>query len=181
MARVGEGSAYVWSSATDEIAEVFRGTEAVDWSLNGDEFVVGDVSGQMVSIIGVDGESRPLIPVARGAPLVVAWSPDGARVAVGIGTGRRRGLNFPIYPPTSLYVVTLESGAVATITEGQGRIQHANWSKDGSRLLYTFVDLSRRPGSEYPWANLWSYDVTSGRLEQLTDEEGFAGLGHWSY
>ena len=175
------GSAYVWSSRTEEITEIFAGTEAADWSPDGDEFVVGDVAGKSVSIVKPGQEPRPVIPVARGVPLVVAWSPDGTRVAIGIGPGDRRGTCFPIYPPTSLYVVTLESGEVATIAEHQGRIQHANWTSDGSRLLYTFVDLGARPGGYYPWANLWSYDATSGQLMQVTDEEGFAGLGDWSH
>ncbi len=181
MARSGQGSAYVWSSRTEEITEIFAGTETADWSPNGNEFVIGDVAGKKVVIVKPDQEPRQIVPVAVGVPLVVAWSPDGTRVAVGIGPGDRRGLNFPIYPPTSLYIVTLESGTVTTIAERQGRIQHANWSSDGNKLLYTFVGLSGRPGSEYPWANLWSYDAASGESEQLTHEEGFAGLGSWSH
>ena len=181
MKRSGQGGAYVWYSGTEEITEIFAGTEAADWSPNGNEFVVGDVVGKRVAIVVPGQEPRPVIPVATGIPLVVAWSPDGERVAIGIGSGERRGTCFPIYPPTSLYIVTLESGAVTTITEHQGRIQHANWTSDGSRLLYTFVDLSARPGGYYPWANLWSYDATSGELTQVTNEEGFAGLGSWSH
>ena len=179
--RPDRGSAYVWSSRTEEITEIFAGTEAADWSPDGNEFVVGDVAGRRVAIVKPGKEPRTVIPVERGVPLVVAWSPDGTRVAIGIGPGDRRGTCFPIYPPTSLYVVTLESGAVATLAEHQGRIQHANWTSDGSRLLYTFVDLNARPGGYYPWANLWSYDATSGQLMQVTDEEGFAGLGDWSH
>ncbi len=181
MERSGEGSAHVWSSRTEEVTQIFAGTEAVDWSPDGSEFVVGDVAGKRVVIVKPGEEPRPVIPVAIGVPLVLAWSPDGTRVAIGIGPGDRRGTCFPIYPPTSLYVVTLESGAVDTLTERQGRIQNANWTSDGSRLLYTFVNLSGRPGEYYPWANLWSYDATSGELTQVTDEEGFAGLGHWSH
>ncbi|MCP4592365.1 MAG: hypothetical protein GY842_16655, partial [bacterium] len=180
-ARSGEGSAHVWSSGTGEITEIFAGTETADWSPDGDEFVVGDIAENMVAIVKPGQEPRSIFQGERGVPLVTAWSPDGTWVAIGTGPGDRRGTCFPIYPPTSLYIVMLESGEVATITERQGRIQHANWTSDGSRLLYTFVNLNARPGGYYPWANLWSYDATSGELTQVTGEEGFAGLGHWSH
>ncbi len=66
------------------------------------------------------------------------------------------------------------------VIENEGWALWPNWSPDGSQLLFTMGPLIRRAGADLPYADLWVYDVASGRQEQLTLGEGFEGLGIWS-
>jgi Tol biopolymer transport system component len=104
----------------------------------------------------------------------VAWSPDGTRVAVAVASSTRQGYS------TGLYLVTLQTGELTTVVRDEGWLGWPAWSPDGQRLLFTMGPLRQRTGTELPYANLWTYELASGALEQLTVREGFAGLGAWS-
>lgn len=172
------GSVYVWYSATEELVEVFHGAEEADWAPDGREIVVGDDETHDVLILDQDGEPRP---VARllGFPLKVSWSPDGKRIAVGSRGSRKQCWAFSVYFASSLYIFRPDTNECVTVVEQQGRIHHLDWSGDGRRLLFTLAAPGTRPAL-VPYANLWVYDVVSGRLDQLTEEEEFAGFGVWS-
>ena len=173
------GTLYMWPTGGGELVPVFQGVEVADWSPDGRSFVVGDTNNGRVTIVDSDGQAEPVIDV-HGYPLSLDWSPDGSRIAIGTSRQIRRGRSLTLYFSSSLYVLTLETGDVAPLTENEGRIHYLKWSPDGTRLVYTLVDFGARAGSPVPWANLYSYDVTSGKLEQITQEEGFAGFGSWS-
>jgi Tol biopolymer transport system component len=174
------GSVYVWSSATGEITEVFQGAEAADWSPDGTEITVGDTEAREVLILGLDGSLHRKIARLGGLPLAVSWSPDGRRIAVGSRGSHKRDWAFSWYACSSLHVFTLGGGEYATVIEQQGRVHKPDWSRDGNHLLFTLTEYGRRVALVH-YGNLWSYDVESDQLEQLTDEEedGFAGLGVW--
>jgi Tol biopolymer transport system component len=174
------GSVYVWSSATGEITEVFQGAEAADWSPDGTEIAVGDTETREVLILGLDGSLHRKVARLGGLPLAVSWSPDGRRIAVGSRGSHKRDWAFSWYACSSLHVFTLGGSEYATVIEQQGRVHKPDWSRDGNYLLFTLTEYGRRAALVH-YGNLWSYDVESDQLEQLTDEEedGFAGLGVW--
>ncbi len=172
------GNVYVWSSATEEITEVFRGAEAADWSPDGTEIVVGDMETQEIRIVGLDGTPRRGVARLAGYAFAVSWSPDGRRIAVGGRGSYKRDWAFSWYACSSLYVFTLGSGEYATVIEQEGRVHKPDWSHDGNHLLFTLTDYGRSGGLVHN-GNLWNYDAESGQLTQLTEEEGFVGLGVW--
>jgi Tol biopolymer transport system component len=175
----GGGRVYVWNSVNEELVQIFADSETADWSPAGGDVVVGDIPGSMVTFVGENGEPRPFAQLNM-VPIEVAWSPDGRRLAVGTHLSPRLGRTFSVYFSTALYVFSLEDGSYTIAMEGQGRIHRLDWSHDGQQVVLTLVEYGTRPASHVPWANLWSYDVESGDVQQLTQEEGFAGFGTWS-
>jgi len=168
---------YVHLMSTDsaEITELFRGAMMADWSPDGESIVVGDYTSQDVLVIELEDDQdltpRPIAQMTM-QPLEIAWSPDGARVAVATAGHYRQGY------ATIIKIVTVETGEIATLAEGHGWVGWPRWSSDGQRLTFTWGHLSRSPGM--PRADLWLYDVASGQTEQLTAGEGFEGMGVWS-
>ena len=168
---------YLWSAEGQELIEVTRGAAAADWSPDGEEIVVTDTQSRRVLIISGDLEPRTVAQFG-GFPLDIAWSPDGRQVAVGIAFGAQLGF------PTSIHVVTLQSGEVTIAVDNEGWIARLGWSGDSTFLLFTLGRiLHRRPDADLPNGNLWRYDLASEEREQFIDLEhaaegvGFIGLG----
>jgi len=169
-------SAHVLSSDGEEITEVFRGALAADWSPDGEAVVVGGYASQEIIIIDIGQDDQDQTPrtVAQVTmqPVQVAWSPDSTYIAVATAGHYRQGY------ATILHIVTLETGEITTVVEGEGWLAWPHWSPDSHHLLFTWGKMSRR--ENLPFADLWGYDVASGEREQLTMGEGFEGLGVWS-
>jgi Tol biopolymer transport system component len=102
----------------------------------------------------------------------LAWSPDGAHIAIAT-TGHYR----QDYA-TVLHVLTLETGELTTIVEGAGWLWWPDWSPDGHRLVFTWGQMGWR--GNLPFADLWVYDVASGELTPLAAGEAYEGQGIWS-
>jgi len=171
-----EMSVHVLSSQGDggeEMVALFDGALAADWSPDGSQVVVGDYQSRTLLVLERDQEPRQVAQLPL-QPVEVAWSPDGTRIAVAVASSIRQGYS------TGLYVVTLQTGELTTVVRDEGWLGWPAWSPDGQRLLFTMGPLRQRTGTELPYANLWTYELASGTLEQLTVREGFAGLGTWS-
>jgi len=171
-----ETGVHVLSSQGDggeEMVALFDGALAADWSPDGSQVVVGDYQSRTLLVLERDQEPRQVAQLPL-QPVEVAWSPDGTRVAVAVASTIRQGY------ATSLYVVTLQTGELITMVREEGWLGWPAWSPDSQRLLFTMGPLRQRTGTQLPYANLWTYELASGTLEQLTLKEGFAGLGAWS-
>jgi Tol biopolymer transport system component len=171
-----ESGVHVLSGQEDggeEMVELYDGALAADWSPDGSQVVVGDYQARTLLVLERDQEPRQVAQLPL-QPLEVAWSPDGTRVAVAVAGSIRQGYS------TGLYVLTLETGELTTVARDEGLVGWPAWSPDGQRLLFTVGPLRQRTGTELPYANLWTYELASGTLEQLTLGEGFMGLGAWS-
>jgi Tol biopolymer transport system component len=153
--------------------ELFSGALAADWSPDGEKVVVGDYSSNKILIIA-EGQEPNLVAQLNLQPVEIAWSPEGAHMAVTTAANYRQGYG------TNLYLIEVETGEFADISQGQGWVVEPSWSPDGSQLLFTMGPMVRRTGSDLPYADLWVYDIASSGLTQLTAGGGFEGLGVWS-
>jgi Tol biopolymer transport system component len=168
----------------ERIVEVYENVQVVDswgatmdWSPDGTEFVVAHHLSQRVLIVGTDGEPRWSAQLSDGFPVEVAWSPDGAYVAVTAAAAPQENAG-------TLYVLELEAGRLTTAFQDNDRsIFLPDWSPDGNRVLFSTI-RDREEGVpnpvEWPASTLWTYDVVSSELQQLTPGEVHDGMGAWS-
>jgi Tol biopolymer transport system component len=160
-----------------EVAMLDSWGSTLDWSPNGTEFAVANPLAREVVIVGTDGELHRTAQVAGGYPAEIAWSPDGAYLAVSVS---------PSVPDDGemkdlmLQVVEVETGGVTDVYFDEEKlIILPDWSSDSNQLLFT-TSFERAEESELSGAILWVYDVASGTLEQVTPDEAYNGLGTWS-
>ncbi len=153
--------------------------EPLDWSPNGTEFAVADPLAQRVLIMNTDGELRQVAQIPSGFPVEIAWSPDGAYIAVSVSDDM---LDAGDTSDMELHILEAETGEpIAVLQEEEGMMTLLDWSSDSSRLLYT--RLIETPEGWLSANGLWIYDITSGALEQLVTggEDGQVGqMGVWS-
>ncbi|HIQ01252.1 MAG TPA: hypothetical protein EYH30_03835 [Anaerolineales bacterium] len=168
----GESGVYRLPTDGGEMTEVLTRTNAADWSPDGEAVAAAAYSTHTLYIVRGDERMEEVAQVT-GNPEEVVWSPDGAHIALATAYGRDQDF------AQALFVVDVETGEMTTVVEGEGWLIWPNWSPDGQQLLFTMGPMRRRSDSDLPYADLWVYDLASGRLEQLTFEEGFEGLGVW--
>jgi dipeptidyl aminopeptidase/acylaminoacyl peptidase len=160
-----------------EVAMMDSWGSTLDWSSDGTEFAIANPLVREVVIVGMDGELRRTAQVAGGYPTEIAWSPDGATMAVSVSPsvpddGQMRDL--------MLQLLEVETGGVTDVYFDEEKlIVLPSWSSDGNYLLFTTF-FERTEASELAGASLWVYDVVSDTLEQVTTGEGYNGLGTWS-
>jgi len=164
---------YTMSANGSDTTEVFQGAATADWTPDGESIVVGDFTAQEILVIDLNqtgqNESARSIGQTVLQPIEVAWSPSGDHVAVATSGHYRQGF------ATVMHVITVESGEVATVAEGDGWVGWPSWSADGQRLTFTWGEMAN-----VPMADIWLYDVVTGQLDQLTTDNGFQGVGDWS-
>lgn len=168
-----QGEIYRLPAGESEPAPVFVGATSADWSPDGQSIAVSDLGTPGIILIGPDGE-QTLAAQLDMQPMELAWSPNGTHFAIVAAGHYRQGYG------TAVYVASRESREITTVVDGEGMwVSMPAWSPDGQSLLFTMGEARRRENSNLPYANLYRYDLPSGSLEQLTSEQGFAGLGAW--
>ena len=116
-----------------ELADLGIGVAAA-WSQDGTRLAwLGEDGALVVSDASLDPQPIDIGDLRTGR---VAWSPDGSRLAM-TATG---GVNV-IDPPASVYVVPVDGGSAAQLTE-PGYPNGVAWAPDGSGLAVDFIDLS---------------------------------------
>ncbi|MCP4542191.1 MAG: hypothetical protein GY832_34140 [Chloroflexi bacterium] len=161
----------------EDVRTVASWETAMDWSSDGTEFVVSYHMIQEVLIVGIDGELHWSIEMSDGYPSEVAWSPDGAYIAVSVAPAPQENAD-------TLHIIEIETGQLTAAFYDQNRsIFLPDWSPDGNRVLFSTIS-DRQPEVPnpigWPASTLWIYDVASGDLEQLTPGEVHDGMGAWS-
>ena len=175
-----------WSPNGDRIAYVTvepgRGTQiSVRWMDTGQTAVLTNVRHAPDSITwSHDGKyiafwmfvARESVSLAKAPP-----KPDGAEWAAPVTVidtvqYRADGAGYLPYGDMQLFVVSAEGGTPRQLTDG--RFNHGGrvaWSPDGSEIVFS---ANRQDDWIYDPldAELWSVNVQSGDLTQLTDRDG---------
>jgi Tol biopolymer transport system component len=171
----GTEAVYLIPADGGELTELFAGPAAAAWFPDGERVLVAARSNRtFYAVTSPDEAPEELAVLNQRVPDEIALSPDGTRVAVTTSGHEREELS------SILHLVTLESGQVTTVMEGEGWLMAPGWSPDGTRILFTAGEMRRRSGADLPYADLWVHDLTSGGTSQLTRGEAFNGLGVWS-
>ena len=182
--RASKLGAFLLQLEGEQIVEVYEHVQVADswgatadWSVNGIEFVIAHHLSQRILIVGTDGEASRAVQLNEGFPIEVAWSPDGAYIAITASTAPQQNAEI-------LYVLELEAGRLTTaFNDGDRSIFLPDWSPDGGRVLFSTI-RDRQEGVpnpvEWPASTLWTYDVASSQLQQLTPGEVHDGMGAWS-
>jgi Tol biopolymer transport system component len=149
----------------------------LDWSPNGMQFAIANPLAYEVLIVGTDGELHQAAQVPEGYPAEIAWSPNGAYIAVSVS---------PVVPDDremrdlTLQILEVETGKATVVFDDKEKlVTLPNWSPDSNHLLFTTF-FERPEESDLSGAMLWVYDIASDTLEQITMGEGYNGMGTWS-
>jgi hypothetical protein len=125
--------------------------------------VSGIMSELQLDLAGYDPDSRQDRVVTdldrpRGAPVAVALSPDGERLAYQIDGG---GLGAD-----EILVADLRSGAAIALGRNDGSVfaRRMSWSPDGRFLAYTVADVETGTGPD-----VWLFDARTDETRQVTD------------
>ncbi len=154
-----------------------------------------------VKFLGVEGEPTQITRLDK-SPGNLAWSPDGQYIAFTMTVDDKSSwkINIPAPPPgakwteaprivddlvyrrdrqgfiengyTHIFVVPAEGGTARQITSGDW--DHGGalaWTPDGKKIIFSSL---RIPEAEYAdqESNLYSVDVQSGAITQLTSRKG---------
>ena len=116
------------------------------------------------------GQRRDLFADATLGALGPASSPDGSRIAFGVGVNQPRPGNMG---SASIVAVAPDGSRRQTLAGGETANYHfPSWSPDGKRLVFR----SARSESK----GLAILDVESGRVAPLTSDDGADNLPAWS-
>lgn len=166
---------YLMPADGGELTELFAGSATAAWFPDGERVLVASQANRtFYAVTAPDEPPDELAVLNQRVPDEIALSPDGTQVAVTTSGHEQEQLS------SILHLVTLETGQVTTVMEGQGWLMAPDWSPDGTRILFTAGEMRHRSGADLPYADLWVHDLASGGTSQLTRGEAFNGLGVWS-
>jgi serine/threonine protein kinase/Tol biopolymer transport system component len=127
-------------------------------------YVAGGRTGQNVSIYWMSREGK-FIPL-RETPANyrnLAFSPDGKRLALDIGDGKKR----------DIWVYELERDTLTRLTfAGENNVQPV-WTPDGQRIVYSSLE---KGGSYNLW---WIRSDGAGDAQRLTESKQAQDAGSW--
>lgn len=106
------------------------------------------------------GETRALTDARHHNDTLPRWSPDGRRVAF-ISTRDKS---------ACLFVMNIDGGEPARLTDRDGNVSDFDWSPDGARLVYAYQPLSERERLER--------DEKKDELRQRPQFKHYARLHH---
>ncbi|MCY3867214.1 MAG: S9 family peptidase [Chloroflexi bacterium] len=127
------------------------------WSPDGESLAfISDRGGKaQLYILPVDGgEARELTQFQRGIGDGIAWSPDGGKIAFSAAPDaaapdlrkepyrldrtvyRFDGIGYLDDAVQDIYVIDLDTGAIAQLTDDRCNNSNPRWSPDGRRILY---------------------------------------------
>ncbi|MFD3505654.1 amidohydrolase family protein [Streptomyces sp. NPDC058678] len=119
--------------------------------------LIAAVQGALWSVPRAGGTATALTP-ADLEPTRAAWSPDGSRIAV----CAYQGGGFHVW------TMAADGSGLRQLTSGPWDDRGVAWSPDGSRIAFS----SERGGDPVAGSSygIWTVDVRSGELAQLTDD-----------
>lgn len=124
-----------------------------------------------VFVMNLDGTNRRvLFESTTASALAAAWSPQGDRIAVGVGVNQPRPGRFG---PAYIGLVSPQGLGLRRVTPDDGGNYHfASWSPDGKRLVLRVATPTTK--------GLSILELASGTLTPLTPDSGADNLPAWS-
>ncbi len=158
--------------------------------------------GAQIHVRWMDTGQTAMLSNVRGGPSSLTWSPDGTRIAFEMFVKaedaslakppatpkgakwappvtvidqmryRADGAGYLEHGTTQLFVLSADGGSPRQITNGERNIGGPySWSKDGRRIFFA-ANLQDDWEHDPLEAEIWSVDIASGELSQLTDRNG---------
>jgi hypothetical protein len=156
---------YRWDRASGTMQMFTRGLRVSDPDVSSDErwvtFVMNGQSRRRLAVMPLQPEARPRVvwtgPSRFDQAFSPDWSPDGRHVA--FSAWREGGMR-------DILVVDVATGAVRELGRDRAQDIEPTWSRDGSIVYF----VSDRTGIY----NIFAWELTSGRVWQVTDVIGCA-------
>jgi Tol biopolymer transport system component len=170
----GPGSSRIWlyDLATGETAPVFEDNQVLGvipvWSQDGSELAFYDANAQGIRVINVEDGSSTVIPSFMGE--TGDFSPDGSQM---VYTDIRR-VGRQYYTQVWLADLRGEEGGVSPLFEESEEDSSPVWSPDGRWVAFARRRLDRQGGRG---SQLTLLDITTGELQQLTDNADYNNTG----
>jgi len=172
---------------------------------NADQRAQGVGKPQVFVLATAGGEARPLTHLRDGAGDPV-WSPDSRRLIITAEVGepddaeaadaalqeqripmvrtidrlwyRQDGKGWTYERRRHLFLLTVETGELRQLTDGDWDDAHPTWSPDGRLVAFN----SDRSSERWRWmgSDVWILDPAGGSLRRLTDETVTCGAPAWS-
>ena len=142
--------------------------------VRGDAFKeFGGIIKSQIWLAPTDGRAAHAFTSSPRADWSPRWSPDGRTLAF---------LSDREDAQSQIYLIARDGGEARRLTQLRGEIEELAWSPDGSQLAFLMSDqvppelaAQRARGDDanefekqHPWWRLWTLDVASGELCQIT-------------
>ncbi len=152
------------------------------WSPDGTRlaFIKAEAQRHALGLISVqDGTSRSIDIPGGGLHSAPAWSADGKKIAVVIGTRapdpdcrrittrqyRSEGLGFTDSISQKLCLIDAVSGAISTLVEGSGVYSNLEWDAAGERILFLRTSLPE-PFDRYYSPHLYTVRIADRTVHE---------------
>lgn len=140
-------------------------------------------------VMGATGGDQRIMGIADDVftndEAMVSWSPDGNSIAFHMGS-------IQYNTDFQIYIADVISGDHYSITNGIGDTIHADWSPDGTRMVFSaerYDTVSGTAGTSYGLTNIYLLEVDGNitntrmnelRMRRLTDETTTSYFPAWS-
>ncbi len=149
--------------AIDEAAQERKGLQSAEFSPNGDELIVANLTGKNMHLhlVPVNGSSPRQLTDGHRFDFNPVYSPDGRQIAFSSRLGRNR---------CNLFLISVDSGEIVQLTKGNFEDWAPQFAPDGASIVF-----SRREKGCFP--DIYLVNIDERDAVALTDDKNAYDLG----